>query len=97
MCGLERLSKQRGKGELDARAGVAHLLDSATFREFDTFVGGDIAVDGLVSARGRIDGRPVVLGAQECTPVTGSIGAGANPRHYRLAELVLHGAISDVD
>lgn len=52
MCGLERLSTYRGKGELDARAGVAHLLKSATFREFDAVVGGDIAVGGIVRPAG---------------------------------------------
>lgn len=57
----------------------------------DARVGGDIAVDGIVSARERIDGHPGVLGAQECTPLTGSIGAGANSQPHRLAESVLHG------
>lgn len=37
-----------------------------------------------------------MLGAQKCTPLTGSIGAGANSQPHRLAELVLHGTALSV-
>lgn len=51
MGGEERLAKHHGKGKLDARARIDHLLDPGTFQEFGTLVGGEIAADGLVAAR----------------------------------------------
>ena len=53
MGGEERLAKHHGKGKLDARARVDHLLDKGTFREFGTLVGGDIAADGIVAGSGH--------------------------------------------
>ena len=51
MGGAERLAKHHGKGKLDARARLDHLLDKGTFREFGTLVGGDIAADGSSPAQ----------------------------------------------
>ena len=34
MGGAERLAKHHGKGKLDARARLEHLLDKGSFREF---------------------------------------------------------------
>src|SRR3954470_18330333 len=61
MGGDERLAKQRGKGKLDARARLDHLLDKGTFREFGTLVGGEVAADGIVSGSEMIDGCQVVV------------------------------------
>lgn len=93
MGGPERLAKHRGKGKLDARARVARLLDPGTFQEFGTLVGGDIAADGLVAGAGRIDGTPVMVGAEDFTTLAGSIGPGGNAKRYRLAELALRNKI----
>jgi methylmalonyl-CoA decarboxylase subunit alpha len=41
MGGPERLAKHHGKGKLDARARIDHLLDPGTFREIGTLVGGE--------------------------------------------------------
>lgn len=79
MGGPERLAKHHGKGKLDARARIARLLDPDTFQEFGTLVGGDIAADGLVAGSGRIDGTPVMVGAEDFTTLAGSIGPGATP------------------
>jgi acetyl-CoA carboxylase carboxyltransferase component len=89
MGGPERLAKHRDKGKLDARARIDHLLDKGTFREFGTLVGGDIAADGIVAGSGLIDGRPVMVGAEDFTTLAGSIGPGGNAKRYRLAELAL--------
>ena len=51
MGGDERLAKHHGKGELDARARIAHLLDPGTFQEFGTLVGGEIAATASSPAR----------------------------------------------
>ncbi|WP_454789296.1 acyl-CoA carboxylase subunit beta [Mycolicibacterium lutetiense] len=93
MGGPERLSKHHGKGKLDARARIARLLDPGTFQEFGTLVGGDIAADGLVAGSGRIDGTPVMVGAEDFTTLAGSIGPGGNAKRYRLAELALRNKI----
>jgi acetyl-CoA carboxylase carboxyltransferase component len=89
MGGPERLAKHHGKGKLDARARIEHLLDKGTFREFGTLVGGDIAADGIVAGSGLIDGSPVMVGAEDFTTLAGSIGPGGNAKRYRLAELAL--------
>jgi methylmalonyl-CoA decarboxylase subunit alpha len=93
MGGSERLAKHHGKGKLDARARLEHLLDKGTFREFGTLVGGDIAADGIVAGSGLIDGSPVMVGAEDFTTLAGSIGPGGNAKRYRLAELALRDRI----
>jgi acetyl-CoA carboxylase carboxyltransferase component len=93
MGGPERLAKHHGKGKLDARARLEHLLDKGTFREFGTLVGGDIAADGIIAGSGLIDGSPVMVGAEDFTTLAGSIGPGGNAKRYRLAELALRDRI----
>ncbi|ORW56002.1 acetyl-CoA carboxylase carboxyltransferase subunit [Mycolicibacterium peregrinum] len=93
MGGAERLAKHHGKGKLDARARIARLLDPDTFQEFGTLVGGDIASDGLVAGAGRIDGTPVMVGAEDFTTLAGSIGPGGNAKRYRLPQLALRNKI----
>lgn len=89
MGGAERVAKHHGKGKLDARARIERLLDPGSFREFGTLVGGDIAADGIVAGAGRIDGTPVMVGAEDFTTLAGTIGPGGNAKRYRLAELAL--------
>ena len=89
MGGAERLAKHGGDGKLDARARIHHLVDEGTFQEFGTLVGGEIAADGIVTGAGRIDGTPVMVGAEDFTTLAGSIGPGGNAKRYRLAELAL--------
>src|SRR5882757_5995944 len=89
MGGTERVARHHGKGKLDARARLEHLLDKGTFREFGTLVGGDIAADGIVVGAGMIDGSPVMVGAEDFTTLAGSIGPGGNAKRFRLAELAL--------
>src|SRR4029079_12497160 len=93
MGGSERLAKHNGKGKLDARARLDHLLDKGSFREFGTLVGGEIAADGIVAGSGLIDGSPVMIGAEDFTTLAGSIGPGGNAKRYRLAELALRDRI----
>src|ERR1700722_5318006 len=89
MGGPDRLAKHRGKGKLDARARIDYLLDPGSFREIGTLVGGEVAADGLVVGSGSINGSPVMLGAEDFTPLAGSIGPGGNSKRYRIAELAL--------
>src|SRR6202046_206748 len=93
MGGPERLAKHHGKGKLDARARIDHLLDPGTFREIGTLVGGETAADGIVVGSGLIDGSPVMLGAEDFTTLAGSIGPGGNSKRYRIPQLGCGGKI----
>ena len=79
MGGTERLAKHHGKGKLDARARLDHLLDKGTFREFGTLVGGDIAADGIVAGSGLVNGSPVMVGAEDFTTLAGASAPAATP------------------
>jgi len=90
MGGEERLAKHRAAGKLDARARVAHLLDPDSFQELGTLVGGDDApADAIVMGSGRIDGRPVMVAAEDFTVKAGTISSSANSKRYRVAEVAV--------
>jgi acetyl-CoA carboxylase carboxyltransferase component len=89
MGGPERLARHHAAGKLDARARVDTLLDPGTFRELGTLVGGKVPADGIVAGSGDVDGRPVMVGAEDFTTLGGTIGGGSNAKRYRLAELAL--------
>jgi acetyl-CoA carboxylase carboxyltransferase component len=88
MGGEERLRKHRDAGKLDVRARIDHLLDPGSFRELGTLVGGEEApADAVVMGSGRIDGRPVMVAAEDFTVLAGTISSAANSKRYRVAEL----------
>lgn len=90
MGGEERLAKHRAAGKLDARARVAHLLDPGSFLELGTLVGGaEAPADAIVMGSGRIDGRPVMVAAEDFTVKAGTISSAANAKRYRVAEIAL--------
>src|SRR5437763_6897926 len=88
MGGEERLAKHRAAGKLDARARVEHLLDTGSFLELGTLVGGEEApADAIVMGSGRIDGRPVMVAAEDFTVKAGTISGAANAKRHRVAEI----------
>lgn len=90
MGGEERLRKHRDAGKLDARARIAHLLDEGSFLELGTLVGGEEApADAVVMGSGRIDGRPVMVAAEDFTVKAGTISSAANAKRYRVAEIAV--------
>lgn len=90
MGGSERLAKHRGAGKLDVRARVDVLCDPGTFSEIGTLVGGDDSpADALVLGTGRVDGRPVVIAAEDFTVKAGTISAATNAKRHRAAEIAL--------
>jgi acetyl-CoA carboxylase carboxyltransferase component len=89
MGGPDRLARHRTAGKLDARARVDALVDPGSFRELGTLVGGDVPADGVVAGSGLVEGRPVMLAAEDFTTLAGTIGGGGNAKRYRLAELAL--------
>ena len=90
MGGEERLAKHRASGKLDARARIDHLLDRGSFQELGTLVGGpDAPADAIVMGSGRVDGRPVMVAAEDFTVKAGTISQAANAKRYRVAEIAL--------
>jgi acetyl-CoA carboxylase carboxyltransferase component len=90
MGGEERLRKHRDAGKLDARARIDHLLDPGSFQELGTLVGGsDAPADAIVMGSGRIDGRPVMVAAEDFTVKAGTINAAANAKRHRVAEIAV--------
>jgi len=94
MGGPERLARQHEHGRLDARARVDRLLDPGTFREIGLQVGSlgrgmtpSAPADALVAGHGAVDGRPVLVGAEDFTVMGGSIGHGTHAKRHRLAQL----------
>jgi acetyl-CoA carboxylase carboxyltransferase component len=90
MGGTDRLAKHRGAGadRLDARARVSALCDPGSFVELGTLAG-DVPADAFIAGHGLLDGRPVMVGAEDFTVAAGSIGAGSNSKRHRIAELAL--------
>jgi acetyl-CoA carboxylase carboxyltransferase component len=88
MGGHDRLARHHAAGKLDARARVDYLVDDGSFRELGTLVG-EVPADAFVAGAGTIDGRPVMLGAEDFTVVAGTIATGSNAKRHRLAELAL--------
>ena len=86
MGGSEKLARRRDVGGLDARARIAHLLDPGSFVEIGTLVG-SVPADGLVAGSGTIQGRHVMVGAEDFTVLGGSIGAGSSAKRFRISEL----------
>jgi acetyl-CoA carboxylase carboxyltransferase component len=89
MGGAERLGRHRAAGKLDARARIDALLDPGSFREVGTLAGGAVAADAIVTGSGLIDGRSVMVGAEDFTSVAGTIGPVSNSKRYRIAEQAL--------
>lgn len=86
MGGADRLARREGAGKLTARARIAALVDAGSFTEIGLLVG-DAPADALVGGAATVDGRPVVVGAEDFTVLGGSIGAGTSAKRFRLAEL----------
>jgi len=91
MGGDERLRKHREAGKLDVRARIAYLLDDGSFQELGTLVGGSEApADAIVMGSGRVDGRPVMVAAEDFTVMAGTISAAANAKRHRVAAIAAH-------
>jgi acetyl-CoA carboxylase carboxyltransferase component len=93
MGGPERLAGHHARGHLDARQRVEALCDPGSFRELGTLVGAlarggpGVPADALVAGFGSVDGRPVLVGAEDFTCAGGSIGLGTHAKRVRLAQL----------
>ena len=105
MGGSEKIAKQHGRGQMTARERLDALLDPGSFQELGTLVGDiseNVPADAFPAGMGTIEGRPILVGAEDFTVMGGSIGLGAADKRYRLTQLardervplvfILHGA-----
>ncbi|RLE89890.1 MAG: methylmalonyl-CoA carboxyltransferase [Thermoprotei archaeon] len=82
--GLEKIVEQHKKGKLTARERIELLLDENSLVEFNEFVVHRCTLfgmdrrralgDGVITGFGTIDGRPVLVYAQDFTFMGGSVG-----------------------
>src|SRR5712664_3078940 len=95
MGGEARLTRQKERGKLDARARLDLLLDAKTFREIGllaTHLGkleSPTPADGVVCGTGLIEGRPCCVASYDFTVHGGSIGPVGERKVARLRELAL--------
>lgn len=94
MGGEMRIKRQHDRGKLTARARLDLLFDPGTFVELGAFTGKlgedgrpEAPADALVAGSGRINGRPVLAGAEDFTVLGGSIGSAGADKRYRLCQL----------
>lgn len=96
MGGTDRLARQRARGRLNARERIAGLCDPDSFNEYGKLAGGNhpggdppLAGDGVIGGCGRINGKTVVVIAEDFTVVGGSIGHANAAKRTRLVRLAL--------
>jgi acetyl-CoA carboxylase carboxyltransferase component len=85
MGGEEKVERHRAQGKLTVRERIAALLDAATFHEVGALTGRasyddagnlvDVTPANFVMGRGRVDGRPVVVGGDDFTVRGGAADA----------------------
>src|SRR5947209_9397011 len=95
MGGEARLSRQKERGKLDARARLDLLLDPKTFREIGLLAThlaklvSPTPADGAIGGTGFIETRPVCVASYDFTVMGGSIGPVGERKVARLRELAL--------
>ena len=97
--GPERLARQKSEGKLSARERIHLLLDPGTFEELDRFVvhrshdfgmeAQRIPGDGVVTGHGRIDGRGVLVFAQDFTVFGGSLSETYAAKICKIMDLAM--------
>ncbi|WP_437658238.1 acyl-CoA carboxylase subunit beta [Sorangium sp. So ce1182] len=97
--GKDRLAKQHEAGKLSARERIDLLLDPGSFVEIDRFVvhrcadfGMDkqkVLGDGVVTGWGLIDGRKVIVFAQDFTVIGGSLSGAYASKICKVMDLAM--------
>ncbi|MEM8918471.1 MAG: carboxyl transferase domain-containing protein [Pseudomonadota bacterium] len=99
MGGEEKVSRQHGRGKLDARARIAGIVDEGSFREVGKIAGRgtyndkaefeDFSPSNLIFGRANVEGRPVVASADDFT-VRGGAADAALHRKFVQCEKMAH-------
>ena len=84
MGGPKAVETQHKEGKMSARERVEYFFDPGTFNEIGMFVrhrttafgmeGREVAAEGLITGFGRVNGRMVVVGAEDYTSMAGTFG-----------------------
>jgi len=95
--GAARIAKQHEQGKLTARERIDLLLDPGTFVELDRFVvhrctdfdmdKSKVLGDGVVTGWGLVDGRKVVVFAQDFTVIGGSLSGAYASKICKVMDL----------
>src|SRR5262249_62319433 len=95
----ERAARQRKRGKLDARARLELLFDRGSIQELGMLAAAEgrlpeeedpdrpSAADGVLTAFGNVDGRPVAAAIYDFTVLGGTIGEVGERKVSRLREL----------
>lgn len=99
MGGPERVERQHRSGRLTVRERIERFLDAGSFLELGMLathqsarpqmVGRYTAADGLIVGYGRIDGREILLGAEDFTVMGGSEGKIGILKRNRMLEIAM--------
>ncbi len=99
MGGEEKVTRQHGRGKMDARARLAAIVDERSFREIGKIAGRgsydekgeliDLAASNFIFGRANIEGRPVVASADDFT-VRGGAADAALHRKFVQCEAMAH-------
>ncbi|HET9035344.1 MAG TPA: acyl-CoA carboxylase subunit beta [Myxococcaceae bacterium] len=101
MGGAQRVERQHGRGKLDARQRLELLFDPGSVQELGMLAsaegrlaeeedpGRPTAADGVLTAFGTIEGRPVAAAIYDFTVLGGSIGEVGERKVTRLRDLAL--------
>ncbi|KYF85989.1 methylmalonyl-CoA carboxyltransferase [Sorangium cellulosum] len=97
--GKDRLAKQHEAGKLSARERIDLLLDPGSFVEIDRFVvhrcadfgmeKQKVLGDGVVTGWGLIDGRKVIVFAQDFTVIGGSLSGAYASKICKVMDLAM--------
>ncbi len=97
--GQKRIEEQHQKGKLTARERLELLLDEGSFEEIGMFVEhrtSDFGLekqkypgDGVVTGRGRIHGRPVVVFSQDFTVFGGSLSKANAEKICKIMDMAM--------
>src|SRR4029453_17201265 len=99
MGGAQRVERQHGRGKLDARQRRELLFDPGSAQELGALAsaegrlageedpGRPPAADGVLTAFGTIEGRPVAAAIYDFTVLGGSIGEVGERKVTRLRDL----------
>ncbi len=96
MGGTDKIARQHARGRLTARERIDTFADSDSFIEYGALAGSHhpggeapLPADGLVGGTCRVDGRTVVVMAEDFTVKGGSIGHPNAAKRARLVRLAL--------
>ncbi|MFO8102295.1 MAG: carboxyl transferase domain-containing protein, partial [Dehalococcoidia bacterium] len=93
MGGEKAVDKQHKDGKMTARERVEYFFDPGTFTEIGMFVkhrttafgldSKDIAAEGVITGFGKVNGRYVVVAAEDYTTMAGTFGEGHGRKFAR--------------